>query len=355
MSIEVEQSDWPCLDLWWSVHVQTRPFSTSTKVLDIEWLTNCWDEFDLWWQAYADSPTFVQGSASAPEFLIERLTDSWNELDPWWDLYTETGHVTAVMIADLLDRSNPEWRQSDNPFDTDPLAADLTMDRFRRGPLQPTDEVGWSRWLAQLLAPSAALVTELFDVEVDQPPGKVLREDQLSKQDGSFRRPDILVRFADRGVSIEVKLGDENYQKTADTARLIEYHYADRKWAHTLLLPKGRTGRLDSIVEPPVEARPDGRLQIEWDDPGPVSVIYWSDVTAAIRSLLRRGVAVDDHWAANAYLFCAVAEQHLMNFQPQPVIERLAAPANVVDTLQPIALADTLEEQLTYLRAVLDL
>lgn len=78
--------------------------------------------------------------------------------------------------------------------------------------------------------------------------------------------------------------------------------------------------------------------------------MYWRDVTAAIRSVLRRGVAVDDHWAANAYLFCAVAEQQLMNFQPQPVVRKVAGSANVVDTLRPIMLADSLEEQLTYLR-----
>lgn len=358
MGIEVEPTDWEGLDPWWAAYTQTRPIdpgTTSDRVLDTERLADLWDELDPWWRAYADSSPVVQAPASDWAFTFGRSTDAWDELDPWWDTYAETGHDTAVELADLLDRSNEEWRQSEAPFDTDPLAADLTLDRFQRGPLQPSNEQEWSQWLARLLQPSAELVRELFDVEVDQPPDEVVREEQLSKQDeqdGSFRRPDILVFHADSGVSIEVKLGDENYTKTAETARLVEHHYDDREWTHTLLLPNRKTDRLGSIVGPPVEQRPDGQLQVEWDDPGPVAVVYWRDVTAAIRSLLRRGAIVDDHWAANAYLFCGVAEQRLMGYQPQSVIERLADPESVVDSIRPIQLAGALEEQLTYLHAV---
>lgn len=357
MSKEVKPSDWTCLDPWWSAYAQTHPIarsSASARVLDGSRLTDSWAELDLWWQEYTDSSPVVQGATSSRVLVTKQLTDSWDELDPWWVVYTETGHEKAVEIAKLLNLSNDEWRHSNSSFETDPLAVDLTMDRFRRGPLQPRNEVEWSRWLAQLMASSPALVTELFDVNVDQPPVEVIREDQLSKQDGSFRRPDILVFYADHGVSIEVKLDDENYQKTADTARLVEHHYGDREWTQALLLPKRKKERLGSIVSSPVRDRFDGQLQIEWDDPGPISVIFWSDVTAAIRSLLRRGEVVDDHWAANAYLFCAVAEQQIMGFQPQPVMDRLAAPANVVDAVQPIWLTNTLGEQLTYLRERVD-
>jgi hypothetical protein len=357
MSTAVEPDDWACIDPWWSAYAKSQPLawnSTIARALDKAGWNKCWDNLDSWWPAYTDSSPVVQDSPSTRGFVIERLTDSWDELDPWWDVYTETGHAAAVEIADILDRSNEVWRQSDSQFDTDPLAADLTLNRPQRGPLQPSNEMGWSRWLAQLLRPSEELVTELFDVEVDRPPVEVVREDQLSKQDGadgSFRRPDILVFHTDRGVSIEVKLGDENYRKTAETARLIEQDYNEMEWTHGLLLPKTKNGRLDSIVRPQVEQRPDGQVQIEWDDPGPVSVINWRDVTAATRSLLLRGTVVDDHWAANAYLFCAVAEQQLMGFQPQTVVKRLADPASVVDTIQPIRLAASLGEQLTYLRA----
>lgn len=150
-----------------------------------------------------------------------------------------------------------------------------------------------------------------------------------------------------------MKLDDENYRKTAETARLVERHYDDREWTHALLLPKRRKNRLDSTVESPV-VRHDGRLRIMWDDPGPIDVIHWRDVTAAIRTVLRRGDAADDHWASNAYLFCAAAEQRIANFQSRPTVERLASPSNVVDTARPIEIADTLGEQLSYLRETME-
>lgn len=356
MNTDVEPNHWTCLDRWWDAYARTSSIarnSVSARVLDVERLSDRWDELDPWLQARAESSLLARDSASTRVFGRERPSDCWDELDPWWDAYAETGYETAVAISDLLERANEEWKHSEAPFDADPLAADLTGERFPRGPIQPSVEVSWSKWLAQLLRPSAALTTELFDVPVDRAPSEVVREDQLSKRDGSFRRPDVLLFHADRGVSIEVKLDDENYEKTAETARLVERHYDDREWSHVLLLPEGKTTRLDALVDPPISRR-DGQLRVEWDDPGPVGVKYWRDVTAAIRSLLRRGAVVDDHWAANAYLFCAVAEQRIVNFQPQPVIERLAEPANVVDAVRPIAIDDALGEQLSYLRERVD-
>lgn len=141
------------------------------------------------------------------------------------------------------------------------MGADLTKERFERAPLQPGVEASWSRWLARLLQPSKALGTELFNLAVERAPSEVIREDHLPKQDGSFRRPDILLCHENRGVSIEVKMGDENYQKTAETARLVERHYDDRECTHVLLLPKQKRQRLASVVEPPLTQRGD-RMQV---------------------------------------------------------------------------------------------
>jgi hypothetical protein len=352
VSLEVEPGDWAELDPWWSAYTQNWPIArspTKARTLDTTGLADCWEDLDPWWQTYTDSSPLARSAASTRTLVTEQLTDSWNELDPWWEIYTETGHETAVEIAGLLDRSNEEWRRSEAPFDTDPLASALTRDR---GPLLPNNEEGWSDWLARLLRPSAALITELFDVEVNEPPDAVVREDQLSKEEDGFRRPDVLILYPDRGISIEVKLDDPHYGKTAETAGLIERDYPDQEWTHALLLPERNIDRLRSNVEPPVRSPPEEGLQIEWEAPGPVSVLYWRDVTAAIRTLLRRAEAVDDQWAANAYLFCAAAEQQLINFQPQPMIDRIAESADVIETIQPIGLAGALEEQLTYLSAM---
>lgn len=351
MRTEVEPDDWGEIDPLWSAYAQGWPSVRSPAwvgTLEKPALTDRWEDFDSWWRTYESSSSHASGADSTWPLVSERLTDSWSELNSWWDSYAETGHDTAVKIAGLLDRSNKAWRESPAPFDTDPLASAVTRDQ---GPLLPSNEEGWSDWLAKLLLPAPALVAKLFDEAVEQPPDEVIREDRLLKEEGGFRRPDILVFHPGRGVSIEVKIDDPNYKKTAETARLTERDYPDHEWTHTLLLPKRNTGRLRSIVEPPVKTHPDEGLRIEWEAPGPVSVIYWRDVTAAIRTVLRRGNAFDDHWAANAYLFCAAAEQQLMNFQPQPTIERMAKPSDVVETMQPITLAGDLEEQLTYLSA----
>lgn len=353
MDIDVEHGDGDWLDSWWATYAQTQ-LITSDPVSP--WMSDFprgWDTLDPWWQVYTDSFSVTRDSTTPRILDLEQFADSWGELEPWWDRYSEIGHETAVNISDLLEQSNRKWKTSDSPFDTDPLAADLVKNGLHQGPLHPSNEVEWSRWLAQLIRPSALLPAELFGAPADQVPSEVILEDQLSKQGGSFRRPDILVLYENQGVSIEVELGDENYRKTADTARLVERYYVDREWNHTLLLPKHKKDRLEAIVGPPLTCQ-GNHPTIQWDDPRPVDVVYWRDVTEVVRSILLRGEIVDDHWAANAYLFCAVAEQQLMNFQPQPVIERLAAPGNVVDTIQPIKLADTLEEQLTYLREMMD-
>lgn len=358
MSIDVVPDDWSHVDQWWGSYVETRSIVRPTpeiQVLETEALTPAWEDLDSWWLEQTKSAPIARSATSLNTLHKTWLSDTWEELDPWWDDYAETGQETAVELAALLNEANELWADSEAPFDTDPLAGDVTRDRYERGPLQPSIEPEWSRWLAQLLRPSSALISELFDVTVDRPPETVTREDRLAKTDDeAFRRPDVVVVHNERGISIEVKLGDENYRKTPETAQLVERNYDVPEWTHVLLLPESQSGSLETIVDPPVEPDGNGRLQVTWDEPGPIDVLYWRDVTAAIRTLLGRGDIVDDHWAANAYLFCAVAEQQLMNFQPQPVVERLAEPTNVVDAIQPIRMANTLEEQLTYLRERLD-
>jgi hypothetical protein len=350
VSVEIDPDDWEALDPWWWAHTQAWPatrHADAVRTLDSARVANCWSELDPWWRAYAGSEPHVRGAASSQTLFLKQLANEWSDLDTWWNGFTETGHETAVEIRELLRESNESWERSAAPFDTDPLAAAVADDE---GPLLPGTEEGWSDWIAKLLRPSEALVTELFDVVVEDKPERIIREDQLAKDDGGFRRPDLLLFHTDQGISIEVKLGDEHYRKTEETARLAEDEYEDYEWHHTLLLPKRKESRLSKIVAPEVSSRHDGRLQVKWDNPGPIPVVFWRDVTAAIRTLLRRGDVVNDHWAANAYLFCAAVEQQIMRFQPQPVVKQLTDSGNVVDTIRPIMLAGTLKQQLTYLR-----
>jgi hypothetical protein len=339
------------IDTWWSAYMRTCSIgqrSVSIRALGSTGLADHWEALDPWWDAYTDSTDPISISGSRRALVNEQLTESWGDIEPWWDVYTEIGHEKAIDIAELLDRSDEVWEQSAASFETDPLAVAVTRNN---GPLLPSKEEDWSRWLANLLRHAPALVTELFDLPVDRPPDEVIRETRLSRDEGGYRRPDILVRYPDRGISIEVKLGDTHYGKTAETARLTEREFSDQAWTHTLLLPERYTGHLQANVEPSVSDKQEGVIQIEWDDPGPVSVVYWREVTAALRNLLLRGDTVNDHWEANAYLFCASVEQRIMNFAPKPLIERIAQPTGFVDESKAFTLAGELEEQLSYLRA----
>lgn len=347
VSVNVESGDWVSLDRWWSAHAQLPSIArvpAPTRELATEQLAECWTELGPWWRAYAETSPVAERHDRVSSF------DHWNELDPWWDAYTETGRETAVRVVDLLARSDDAWGNSAAPFDTDPLAVDLAGERLPEGPLRPSAEEEWSGWLARLLGPSPALVAELFDVAIDRVPEEITPEAEFETEEEFVRHPDVLLRYADHGVSIEVELGEENYRKTAEAAGLLERRYDDLEWTHVLLFPKRKPSRLATTIEFPLDSGRDGQPRVARSDHSPVRVVHWRDVTAAIRSLLGRGGAVDDHWAADAYLFCSLVERRILGFRPAPVVEQLADPARVVDAVRPVSIAHALEEQLTYLR-----
>lgn len=185
MNVDVDPSDWREIDPWWQTYA--RPQSVArlpdgARVVDIDRLTRCWDGLEPWWREYTESSPVEMEPSLGGEISSDRMVDSWKDLDPWWDVYAEMGHETAIALSELLERSTVEWSNSNALFDTDPLAADLTGNRLSRGPPQPSNEVEWSRWLAQLLRPSKALVSELFDVAVESSPPSVWATTECLRQ-----------------------------------------------------------------------------------------------------------------------------------------------------------------------------
>lgn len=134
MNTDSTPNDWECIDSWWSAYTQSQSVtqvSASPKVLDENARNTYWGELDSWWQTRMDTSPVAPHPVSTRILSAEQLTRSWDELDPWWDIYTEGGRSNAEQIADLLQRSNTEWAESSAPFDTDPLAAELTLDQSR--------------------------------------------------------------------------------------------------------------------------------------------------------------------------------------------------------------------------------
>lgn len=313
-----------------------------------------WEMLDQWWTIFANQTGPNGNSARNTILHPARQAQVWPELDAWWAVYTETGHETSIAIHDLLVASNERWATGPGPFETDPLATDIATERSLLGPLQPADELQWSYWLAELLR-TPAFAEQVFGRAFTDDHIAVVREDSYDRKgvDGS-RRADIVLRQSGTGVSVEVKLFDTNYAKTAETAALVEDAARHLEWSHSLLLPKSQRGALVADVDVPLETTDDGTEYLDWDEPGPIQVIYWRDVVAAARRLLREGLVKNDQWNAAAYLFCGLVEQRLLNFQPLPVIRRMADAERVTDTTRPVQLGATLDEQLTYLQQMGD-
>lgn len=297
-----------------------------------------WEVLDSWWTTFVDRTAPNGNSARNAVLNPARQTRVWPELDAWWAVYTETGHDTAIAIRDLLVASNERWATGRGLFDTDPLATDVATERSLLGPLQPADELQWSYWLAELLRVPAFAEQVLGHAFADEEIA-VVREDSYDREsaDGS-RRADIVLRQSGIGASVEVKLFDTSYAKTAETAALVEGAARHLEWSHYLILPKSQRGALVADVDVPLGTTEGGTEYVEWDKPGPVQVVYWRDVATAARRLLRDGLIENDHWNAAAYLFCGLVEQRLLNFQPLPVIQRMADAERVTDTTRPIRL-----------------
>lgn len=314
-----------------------------------------WEMVDPWWTTFAGQ--IAPNGTNARNMVLNpaRQPRVWPEFDAWWAVYTETGHETAIAIRDLLVASNERWATGRGPFDTDPLATDVATERSLLGPLQPADELQWSYWLAELLR-VPAFAEQVFGRVFADEHIEVVREDSYDREstDGS-RRADIVLRQSGIGVSVEVKLFDTSYAKTAETAALVEDAARHLEWSHSLILPKSQRGALMADVDVPLETIDGSTEYVKWDEPGPVQVIYWRDITTAARRLLREGLIENDQWNAAAFLFCGLVEQRLLDFQPLPVIQRMADAERVTDTTRPILLGATLDEQLTHLELTVDI
>lgn len=356
MNATVHSSDWASVDPWWQLYTTdyTVGYDPTIGTLSSERAVQTWDEIADWNREYVSLTTIAHRGMSPSVANTEQFAAAWRTIDPWWGVYSKAGNEIAKKLTAVLEQSTAAWNAAPGPFETDPLATDLARTQTHRGPLHPEKEVEWSQWLAQLLRPSGTLMKELFETSIEQAPDEVLREDPASREDGGFRRADLVIRRPEQSISIEVKLDDRNYRKTAETAKLLERKYEQDDWIHVLLLPEQNRRPLAETVAPPIEKTTDGALQIKWDEPRPIRVLYWRDVSAAIRAVLKRGDVVDEHWAANAYLFCAVLEQQVLEFRPQPVVEQLAAPSDVVNKLRSVGITGQLDEQLTYLRTRLE-
>ncbi|WP_277556223.1 hypothetical protein [Halobaculum limi] len=354
MGVEPGADHWPVVDQWWDAYTGTPlgiQLAESAPALDEKRMAPIFTEIDNWWESYADlNPVF------RPSLLDFDSTGSqWRELATWWDTYQKARGDDVADLAQVLEASNALWKRQDGLFDADPLSADLGKSIRPGDPLNPGREEGWSDWLAQLLrGDSGEFHHQLFGGPFEKTPQRVVREAHLPSPAGTDRYADIISLYGSDGLSIEVKVGDTNLKKTPDTTALIEdQHYRD--WHHYLLLPEQDLWAVKESFGNDVIAGDAERGTIPSKDSEPISLLYWSDVSRALRAVLIDENSQTPHWSASAYLFCARIEQDILGFVPRPVIDRIRSEERVPQALQSVTVAlGDITEQYAYLTALIE-
>ena len=221
----------------------------------------------------------------------------WDSADEMWDALQKA----ATQIQERLENALARW---------DTKLAQLGGDPSRREwqdfhPLRPRREEDWSDWLAHLLATSKSgqLGYKLFGQIVDSKGQgdfsypEVEREVVVGK-----RRADIVLVTRDRVVvHVEVKIRDDQFEKTAETGALVADAYPGTKSRNVLLAP---------------EAPKEGKLFDERYTGEEIKTIVWGQVASSIRAVLAGADsdAEEISWRVWAWSFVGCIEQKILGF-----------------------------------------
>jgi len=309
-----------------------------------------WEEISGWLDTYLDDRPLVDILEATETLEGAWVEGQWEQLDPWWEVNVESQGEALAELQEVLDSTGQVWQEADCSMDEDPLVADWATNH-RSGPLRINQEENWSQWLAHVIRSGPSEFSrELFGDEFDVRPRSVEREVHLVDHGGTDRYADIVLYYVGRGISIEVKRGDSHYSKTTHTASLIESQRAGN-WEHFLLLPEYKTDTLRQSFGNDLEEPAEGRPFIRSDQSDDVTVLYWQEVSEAIRNVLLDGPETGSHWEASAYLLCTLVEQKVAQFLPKSTVEEATTASDIVSTASSARLAGTdIERQVAYLR-----
>lgn len=288
---------------------------------------------------------------------MAEIDAQWDAINPWWDDYVKEQERGLIKLRELLEELNQTWKQSESKFDEDPLVGDWSETSPQAGPLRTNQEENWSQWLAHLLRDSTGeFSAELLDSQFDTTPTRVRCERAYHDEELHDRRVDILAEFGSQGVTIEVKIGDEHYEKTPQTAYLTEkHHQRNLDWTHYLLLPESREDALqgafserltdDEDREPTITATVSEEREI--------TVIYWSEVAQALRRTLLADIEHSTHWAASAYLFTTLIEEQILRFYALSSLEDYRTASLGISDIERLQSINP-DDQIHYLDALLE-
>jgi hypothetical protein len=349
--------DWGEIDRWWDSFERGRPLMfapAAVRTIPGGETGHHWEQVDRFWEGFEADHELLLAETPIRSLAEDSTSDAWATVDEFWDSYAATQQADLRELQELMADLRDVWADGESRFDADPLSTNRRPESQYEGPLRTTiNEEDWSQWLAHLLRTSSGpFVSELLGMPA-RPPSSVRRE-VVFFGDEVQRRVDILVESEDRGVSIEVKQGDEHYGKTPETAGLIEQH--DRRdWSHVLLLQQNQLPRLERTFRDHLEDTEATHPTIRSDRSADIAVQFWRDVSRVLRRLLIDGREPDSHWEASAYLLITLIEQRVLGLHSFSFVESrsagLGSPAPATDIHQFI-IADP-EEQIEYLHSIL--
>lgn len=227
-------------------------------------------------------------------------------LMPTWkpiDRMQEAARLTFEPTLRDYRRLRSRWDQRLGPLGGDPSMAPLK--EFR--PLRLSREEDWSDWLAWMLRTSTT--GKFAEALIGQQTGRlaatlktpdVQREVSTHEQD---RRADIVARWkSDLALHIEVKVGDEQFEKTFDTSQKLRRRDMAHAWHNFILIPDASMQSWNAVAG--ARVREDT-----------VNTILWSDVARSLRGSLwhHRESPV---WLAWAWTFCGAIEQKVIGLRP---------------------------------------
>lgn len=182
-------------------------------------------------------------------------------------------------------------------------ASGMNWENFR--PLRPGREEDWSDWLAWLLESSAQgeFAAQLFGTALAQPAPsfanpKVQREASTADHE---RRGDIVILLPSIGIHLEVKVGDEQFEKTFETGQKLESDFKSARaiWGNFILMPKSSLADWNDQLEGTQHSATE------------VNVLLWEDVVRALRWMLWQKKE-SLRWQTWAWTFCGVIENKVL-------------------------------------------
>ena len=225
----------------------------------------------------------------------------WSGVDEFSSLALAYVNKRIEELEPLLVRS----RAALEGLDGDPCETDWRA--FR--PLSEAREEDWSDWLHHFISTSTTGVfaSELFrgtKLRPDDCQSPTVHREYKVMSDGSSRRADlVLIWNGDHASSLEVKVGDQGFSKTRQTAAGVAKRHGEslRAWTHYILLPLEDASTWHdeyAVGEPRIE------------------VLTWEDVAVALRIALRSS-GERTTWRVWAHGFCGLIEQQLLGIPPR--------------------------------------